>query len=515
MTGKDQHHRAIGDLPDAGTDDRMVATRLRTETEAPDRPRSRFARVGGAGNPGRLLLGIVEGTASDEVSERDAAARRTLVLADVLAALIALAVAIGLIGDDRLKLASFSLIPLVVLSARIMGLYERDANVLSKTTLHEGPAVFHLATLYALIMYIGQPIFIDGKIGTAQGAGLWASFLVTTMGCRSLVRRLAVRHAPAERCLVLSDAPEADRLREKLAHGRALNADIVLAIRPNDLPAGPASGAVLMGLLRDHRIQRVIVATQELDTERLLGIIRDTKALGIKVSVKPRLLDVVGSAVDFDEVHGDVFLGVRRFGLTRPERRTKRLMDMTGALLALLVAAPLFAIFALAIKVDSRGPVFFRQIRVGRDGRRFRIWKFRTMTLDAEQRRAELAEHNEAGEGLFKMAADPRVTRVGRFLRRTSLDELPQLFNVLAGEMSLVGPRPLIVAEDERIEGWHRRRLHLTPGMTGMWQVMGSARIPMQEMVALDYLYIVNWSVWNDVQILLRTVAFVLGRRGL
>jgi lipopolysaccharide/colanic/teichoic acid biosynthesis glycosyltransferase len=145
----------------------------------------------------------------------------------------------------------------------------------------------------------------------------------------------------------------------------------------------------------------------------------------------------------------------------------------------------------------------------------FEICKFRTMVADAESRKAELMNLNEAGGGLFKIEADPRITRVGAFLRRLSLDELPQLFNVLRGEMALVGPRPLVVEEDRRVEGWQRRRLLLPPGMTGLWQVFGSARIPLQEMVKIDYLYGANWSLWLDVKILLRTVPFVLGRRGL
>ena len=143
----------------------------------------------------------------------------------------------------------------------------------------------------------------------------------------------------------------------------------------------------------------------------------------------------------------------------------------------------------------------------------FEVLKFRSMVPDAEDRKAELASRNEA-QGLFKIGADPRVTRIGRELRRTSLDELPQLLNVLKGEMSLVGPRPLIVEEDRQIQGFYRRRLHLTPGMTGPWQVLGSARIPLQEMVSIDYLYVANWSLWGDVKILLRTVAHVLRRHG-
>ena len=156
--------------------------------------------------------------------------------------------------------------------------------------------------------------------------------------------------------------------------------------------------------------------------------------------------------------------------------------------------------------------MLFRQIRVGRNGRPFHIMKFRSMVVDAEQQKERLRALNEVGGGMFKISRDPRVTRVGNFLRRTSLDELPQLFNVLRGEMSLVGPRPLVTDEDELVRGLDRSRLHLTPGMTGPWQVLGS-RVPMQEMVGIDYLYVANWSLWADVKLLLRTVRHVC-RRG-
>jgi lipopolysaccharide/colanic/teichoic acid biosynthesis glycosyltransferase len=169
---------------------------------------------------------------------------------------------------------------------------------------------------------------------------------------------------------------------------------------------------------------------------------------------------------------------------------------------------------ALAVKLTSRGPVLFRQARVGKGGRTFDLLKFRTMYEGSDERKRELLELNEA-DGLFKIADDPRVTPVGRLLRRCSLDEAPQLINVLRGEMSLVGPRPLVVEEDSRIQGWLRRRLDVTPGMTGIWQVLGSARVPLHEMVKLDYLYRANWSLWLDIKILLRTVPFVFARRGL
>ena len=176
----------------------------------------------------------------------------------------------------------------------------------------------------------------------------------------------------------------------------------------------------------------------------------------------------------------------------------------------MLLGLPLLAFVALAIKLDSRGPVFFAQERVGKGGRRFRLYKFRTMVSDAEQLRDELLA-SSTDPNWLKLDRDPRVTRIGRHLRRLSLDELPQLWNVVRGDMSMVGPRPLVPAEDERVLGWARGRLDLTPGITGYWQVLGRTRIPFEEMVKLDYLYVMNWSLWEDVRLMLRTLPVVLG----
>jgi lipopolysaccharide/colanic/teichoic acid biosynthesis glycosyltransferase len=218
--------------------------------------------------------------------------------------------------------------------------------------------------------------------------------------------------------------------------------------------------------------------------------------------------------VEFDDIHGMPMLGIRSFGLSRSSRAVKRGTDIFASSLGLLAVSPLMIMIAIAIRLDSRGPVFFRQERVGRDGQRFGLLKFRSMVVDAEARKAELLALNQT-DGLFKLANDPRVTRVGRIMRKTSLDELPQLINVLKGEMSLVGPRPLIVDEDEKIVGWHRRRLHLTPGMTGPWQILGSARVPLHEMVNIDYLYVANWTFWTDAKILLRTVSYMFRGGGM
>jgi lipopolysaccharide/colanic/teichoic acid biosynthesis glycosyltransferase len=193
----------------------------------------------------------------------------------------------------------------------------------------------------------------------------------------------------------------------------------------------------------------------------------------------------------------------------------KRTTDILVALVGLFVLAPVLALMALAIKLDSRGPVFFRQVRMGSRDRTFRVFKFRTMEADADALKPTLAHMNRhalnGGGGLmFKVENDPRVTRVGRLLRRYFLDEVPQLLNVLKGEMSLVGPRPLILDEDRHVVAWARRRLDLKPGMTGLWQVLGHSAIPFEQMIKLDYIYVSTWSYANDWRLILRTIPLVL-----
>jgi lipopolysaccharide/colanic/teichoic acid biosynthesis glycosyltransferase len=192
------------------------------------------------------------------------------------------------------------------------------------------------------------------------------------------------------------------------------------------------------------------------------------------------------------------------------------MLDLVGSAAGLLLLAPAFAAIAVAIKLDSPGPVFFRQLRMGRSERTFRIFKFRTMTVDADARKHEVAhlnKHLQTDPRMFKVPNDPRMTRVGRFLRRYSLDELPQLLNVLKGEMSLVGPRPLILDEDQHVNGWGRRRLHLKPGITGLWQVLGRDDITFEEMVELDYRYVAGWSLAGDLKLMLQTIPTLMRER--
>jgi exopolysaccharide biosynthesis polyprenyl glycosylphosphotransferase len=442
------------------------------------------------------------------VVDRDRVYRRSLVLADAVAALAAIYVALTVVGDDRLQWAALLTIPLAVLVSKVLGLYDRDELLIRKTTLDESPALFQLAAMYTLLIWLLENAVVDGALGHSQALGLWLCLFAFALGGRTFARGMARRLATEERCLVLGDREGTGTIERKIAAGRGMKARVVAHL-PADLDAEYGSELRLLEVaIAEHDIHRVILAPRSADSDAMLDAVRLVKSLGVKVSLLPRLLEVVGSSVVFDDLDGVTVLGVRRFGMTRSSAIVKRCMDLLGGSVALLVAGPAMVVIAVAIRLDSRGPLFFRQVRVGRDGKQFLMLKFRTMVDGADALKPQL-EHASGGR-LFKLPDDPRVTRVGRWLRRTSLDELPQLVNVLRGDMSLVGPRPLVIDEDRLVLGWHRRRLHLMPGMTGHWQILGSARIPLAEMVKIDYLYAANWSLWTDVKILLRTIPYMV-----
>jgi exopolysaccharide biosynthesis polyprenyl glycosylphosphotransferase len=451
------------------------------------------------------------------VLRRDRRYRRNLAIADALSALVALVFATNAFGSSQLSLRVLLGLPLVTLAGKLGGLYDRDARVIRKTTLDEAPAFVELATLYTLAVWMLDRAVLNGPLTKSSAIVLWVSLFVFGLLFRRVARYLAKRAVAEERLLLVGDAATYARLQHKLetadVHARLVGRLSLQRVSDFSAEERPVDEATLGHLIRDLDAHRVLVVPSQTNPQVTLDLIRATKALGVRASIVPHVFDVVGQSVVFDDLCGMTLLGVREFALGRSSQLVKRAFDLAGALIALVLAAPALAVIAALIKLDSRGPVFFRQPRVGRDGEVFRIFKFRTMVADAEARKADLSPRNEA-VGLFKIADDPRITRVGRVLRKTSMDELPQLFNVLMGEMSLVGPRPLINSEDSAITGYDRRRLHLTPGMTGHWQIMGSARVPMHEMVKIDYLYVTTWSLFQDLKILLRTVPYMLARRG-
>ena len=465
-----------------------------------------------------------KGAGASVARKRDTVFRRMLALADVTGVYLALlAVVIAGGGVPPLRPAAVLVVPFVVLLSKTIGLYDRDQNMLRKTTIDEAPSILHMAVACALMVWLCEALLFRGFLDRPQVFGLAvATFAFVIMG-RSLVRALALAITSPERCIVLGNAVDTERTAGKLAGSAGVKATVLgrLALRADDTHHAPLASATLGDVraleqvIKEHSVERVIIAPDSHDQEEILEAIRLVKELDVKVSVLPRLLEVVGSSSTFDEVGGITLLGVRQYGLPKSSVFLKRTMDIIGATITLVLLFPLLLLLGLAVKLDSRGPVFFCQLRIGRHGRCFDMFKFRSMVPDADQLKGQLRERNEAVGGLFKISDDPRITRVGRFLRQMSLDELPQLLNVLRGEMSLVGPRPLVPAEDSLIEGWQRRRLAVKPGMTGLWQIFGSARIPMNEMVKIDYLYGANWSIWLDLKILLRTVPYMVHRRGL
>jgi exopolysaccharide biosynthesis polyprenyl glycosylphosphotransferase len=469
--------------------------------------------------------GHLPGAPAETSARRDAQLRRGLAAVDVLAAFASLVLVTRLIdpGQARLQLGTIVIAPLTVLAAKLIGLYDRDANVLGKTTIDEVPSLAYLSVVYALGAWLLEAVLIGGSFARPQVFGLLLLMLALDAIGRLVVRRIAFVMTPAQRCIVLGAAVDADRIAAKLAGAPSVNALVVgrVPLHPGRDPVED-SGIPRLGdyetlarIVAEHHVERAIIAAQSDGQDEILDAIRLMKALQVKVSVLPRLLEVVGSTSTFDDVDGLWLLGVRRYGLGRSSELIKRATDIATASVALVIFGPLLLTLMLAVKLDGPGPVFFRQSRIGQRGERFWMLKLRSMVVDAEARKAELQQHNEVQGGMFKISDDPRITRVGRVLRRTSLDELPQLLNVVAGDMSLVGPRPLIPDEDSLITGWQRRRLSLRPGMTGLWQIFGSSRIPMNEMVKIDYLYGANWSLWLDLRILLRTIPYVLSRRGL
>jgi exopolysaccharide biosynthesis polyprenyl glycosylphosphotransferase len=267
-------------------------------------------------------------------------------------------------------------------------------------------------------------------------------------------------------------------------------------------------------IIDQQQVDRVIVALPAAQHTKALWVLDHCQKDGVSFSLVPDLFELRLSHVNLDAVSGIPLFRLNEAGISGWNLVVKRLLDMVGGATLLVLLSPALALVALAIKLESPGPILFRQQRLGRNGEPFTCLKFRSMQDRAEEQLDDLLDRNEADGPIFKIRDDPRLTWVGRFIRRTSIDEVPQLWNVLRGEMSLVGPRPPIPAEVEQYEEWHRRRLEVVPGMTGLWQVSGRSHLSFDEMVMLDIYYIENWSIGLDLQILARTLPAVFAAAG-
>ena len=318
----------------------------------------------------------------------------------------------------------------------------------------------------------------------------------------SFMRSYGVRR----RALLVGDPDQVAYLRRVLGASRA-GIDYVFA---GAVPLGPGVAVALAAETFDE----LIVADSGFDEQELLELVETAHRRGVKVRIAPRTTDLLvergeyvpGQAVPLFEVRPPAFAGA--------DWAVKRSFDVIVSAAIVVVGLPIWLLIALLVKLDSRGPVIYSDTRIGLGEQPFPMRKFRTMVVGAESGQAALESANEASGALFKIRRDPRVTRVGRALRRFSIDEIPNVLNVLRGEMSLVGPRPLPVRDYERLEPWHRRRSNVLPGMTGLWQIAGRSDLSFDDLVRLDFYYLENWSLWLDITILVKTLPAVFSRRG-
>jgi exopolysaccharide biosynthesis polyprenyl glycosylphosphotransferase len=430
----------------------------------------------------------------------------------------------SLIAPDWLTIVLACLaIPIWIGIFAVYNLYERQGKSISLATFDEVGELFHALLAGSLLFLIASQV-LRRVMGAevffpVEAAMFLATGLPLVLLLRGSVRSFvfpAVMHP--RRTLIVGAGDVGQVVERKIRSHPEYGLQLVGFVDEERAEGGdaPILGRIaeLPRLVDTLEIDWVILAFSKASYEDTLDLLRAARRPDVHLSIVPRFFEVFASNATIQELEGMPVVNLPLMRLSRSLRVIKRSFDIALSAAGLLVLSPLLALVAVAIKLDSRGPVFFRQERHGRGATVFRILKFRTMHDGAEARRQALAADNEVDGALFKIKDDPRVTRVGRMLRSTSVDELPQLWNVLRGDMSLVGPRPFVIHESSQITGWASRRLDLTPGITGLWQVLGRNDMPFDEMVKLDYIYVTNWSLWWDLKILCQTIPVVLARRG-
>lgn len=455
--------------------------------------------------------------------------RRMLLTADLVGLVAALALAEWLVNrhnsrgvlDARSEVVAFVVsLPVWVVIAKLYGLYDHDEERTDHSTADDFAGVFHMVTVCTWLFWALSYVTHVAHPTPSKLLIFWAAAVGFISLGRAAARTIARRNVAYLQNAVIVGAGDIGQLvARKLLNHPEYGINLVGFIdaqpkeRREDLEHLALLGdpGRLPAVIRLFDVERVIIAFSNESHEETLDLLRSLKDLDVQIDIVPRFFEIVGPGVGIHTVEGVPLVGLPPLRLSRSSLLLKRTTDLAIAASALAVLSPLFALVALAIKLDTRGPVFFRQVRMGSGDCTFRIFKFRSMVADAEALKADVAHLNKhlarGGDArMFKIPDDPRLTRVGKLLRRFSLDELPQLLNVALGQMSLVGARPLILDEDKFVEEWARRRLDLKPGITGLWQVMGRDDIPFAEMTRLDYLYITNWSLWNDLKLMFRTL---------
>jgi len=475
-------------------------------------------------------------------SSRAAASRRNFVgralrLVDCGALLVAFAVVEAVTsrnpaGESQLSFWQEAVVlafamPTWLLLAKARGLYDRDRTRADHSTPDEIAALVQLITFGSWIVLISAYI-VGLHPYLPRFIAFWGLALVLLITGRAAARAAARRASPyAQRTLIVGAGDVGQLVALKVVGQPASGIELVGFVdadprpRPPELEDIPVLGSPedIRSIIEQHDIQRVVVAFHREVEEQTLDLIRHVRDLDhVHVDIVPRLFDSLGPRATIHTIAGFPLVNLPQASLDPSSLFVKRCFDVVGATAVMIVLLPLLLVIPLMIKLDSPGPVFYRQERIGRNGRRFKIFKFRTMRIDADAHLARLMatdpELRLEFEAKHKLSRDPRVTPIGSLLRRSSLDEVPQILNVLTGDMSLVGPRPIVEAEQHRYHDDLDRLIDLPPGMTGYWQISGRSNASYPERVRLDMAYVRNWSLGLDLLILAKTVRTLFSRQG-
>jgi exopolysaccharide biosynthesis polyprenyl glycosylphosphotransferase len=453
--------------------------------------------------------------------------RRALLCADltslVLAFVFAKLIVSGGPGEQPgLQFALLGLmLPMWVVAAKLYGLYERDEEHVDHSTVDEVVGVFHLVTLGAWCYFVAAWAAGVGDPHVARLVTFWLLAAVLVVAGRG-VARAAARRSPLylQNTIIIGAGHIGQLAARKLLQHPEYGINLVGFVDAHPRPRRPElDHLALVGpperiseIITLLDIERVIIAFSGAEHEELLKMIRELRKFDLQIDVVPRLFEIIGPKAGIHAFEGLSLVGLTPARISPSSRLLKRALDYVVALTMLVVLAPVMLLIALAIRLDSPGPVLFRQRRLGREMRPFTVLKFRTMRVDTDQeehrRYIESIATSQAspnGNGLYKLDRSDSVTRVGRILRKTSLDELPQLLNVLAGEMSLVGPRPCLDYETEEFAEHHFERFLMPPGLTGLWQVTARAKSTFAEALDMDVEYVRGWSLSLDLHLLLKT----------
>jgi exopolysaccharide biosynthesis polyprenyl glycosylphosphotransferase len=463
--------------------------------------------------------------------------RRALVVADVAGLSAAFFLALAIYGNNGAQLDSaFELIvflaalPVWVLVGKLSGLYDQDEERTEHSTVDEFAGVLHLVTLGAWLVIAASWVTGAADVHTERMIAFWAMAIAFVAVGRAGARALC-RHSVAylQNTVIVGGGDVGQLVARKLIQHPEYGINLIGFVdrqpkeRRAELHDVPLLGApeALPQIIPAFGVERVVIAFSNESHEDTLELIHSLRDFEIQLDVVPRLFEIVGPRVGVHSVEGLPLLGLPPARMTRSSRMIKRAIDIIGAGFGLLVSAPFFLVIALLVRRDSPGPVFFRQTRLGLDQREFTAFKFRTMYVDTDDslHRAYIVSTMDTGaapqrNGLYKLERHDDITRVGRWLRKTSLDELPQLINVLRGDMSLVGPRPCLDYETDHFEPQHFERFLVPAGLTGLWQVTARSHSTFREALDLDVAYVRGWSLGLDLRLLFRTPGLMFRRKG-